>query len=760
MARSKFADRRTDWSSRPMKVKLKEVNPHLRGGRVENHLGKTTPSSPDRDSNLDLPVLSSQAQYDKRMQTILYHNSSGSEAFTGSLKKKEVHHAITLHPIKQHTNMYRIHNYMKVRIHISYRGQSTSPERSIAPAQPHLFPRGQGSSSKEQLPTSHLYPHYLPSPEAGIPGIFGFISNTHYRDARYGLCPSLKIQALQRELVLLERDIQASKRELGEKTPLQTAMFSDPPGLNKFHPRKTEDVLMWDFISRSIYSATNINPRRRMEAPLKEGLEDVVGEVMDTINMHSKQRGRVIEFREILYGYHRLDPLHGADYILDMLLVYKKYRGRKMTVPVRRHVYLQQQFGGLEIRETVDGVEVPQPIVREQEGYEPANLQADMSDNNLLSMGDLQPPLEIDNSPTDAVGTKIINFILPLSGRFAAFQRFVGVFEEVCLQRDKYVSLIVVLYQNPQAHDSFNQSASEVRRLQSVYPHNRIVLVPVFEKFARARALQLGASQVTDNTQDLLFLVDVDMVFMSATLQRIRTNTVKGKEVYFPIVFSEFDPSIVYGISELKSSSDHFRIDDNTGFWRQFGFGIEKPPPVHPTEIRTSIYPSSADELNTTSALANYATEAEVSCELSISTKEATGLLYFRAMFIKRQTVVYGEFEVRISVESSGKPRGKCCDITRNDYVTQIKAACLVKPPNWHQSPGKTHCDIDGEGCDIIQGNEIFLSCRATKLAPVIRENPLPHRRGGLRHHSRSRSIPVLSNRQTGTSHQGKPIGT
>nr|CAD7265322.1 unnamed protein product [Timema shepardi] len=36
----------------------------------------------------------------------------------------------------------------------------------------------------------------------------------------------------------------------------------------------------------------------------------------------------------------------------------------------------------------------------------------------------------------------------------------------------------------------------------------------------------------------------------------------------------------------------------------------EKPPPVHPTEIRTSISPSSAVELNTTSALANYGTEA------------------------------------------------------------------------------------------------------------------------------------------------------
>nr|CAD7575553.1 unnamed protein product [Timema californicum] len=48
-------------------VELEEVNPHLRGGRVENHLRKTTPSSPDRDSNLDLPVLGDRAQHDSRV---------------------------------------------------------------------------------------------------------------------------------------------------------------------------------------------------------------------------------------------------------------------------------------------------------------------------------------------------------------------------------------------------------------------------------------------------------------------------------------------------------------------------------------------------------------------------------------------------------------------------------------------------------------------------------------------------------------------
>nr|CAD7266907.1 unnamed protein product [Timema shepardi] len=53
------------------KVELEDVNPHLLGGRVENHLGKTTPSSPDQDSNLDLPVLSSRAQHDKRLANAL-----------------------------------------------------------------------------------------------------------------------------------------------------------------------------------------------------------------------------------------------------------------------------------------------------------------------------------------------------------------------------------------------------------------------------------------------------------------------------------------------------------------------------------------------------------------------------------------------------------------------------------------------------------------------------------------------------------------
>nr|CAD7198351.1 unnamed protein product [Timema douglasi] len=50
---------------------------------------------------------------------------------------------------------------------------------------------------------------------------------------------------------------------------------------------------------------------------------------------------------------------------------------------------------------------------------------------------------------------------------------------------------------------------------------------------------------------------------------------------------------------------------------------IDKPPTVHPTEIRTSISPSSAvEQLNTTSALANYATELANALVVLSSTAE------------------------------------------------------------------------------------------------------------------------------------------
>nr|CAD7405910.1 unnamed protein product [Timema cristinae] len=59
-----------------------------------------------------------------------------------------------------------------------------------------------------------------------------------------------------------------------------------------------------------------------------------------------------------------------------------------------------------------------------------------------------------------------------------------------------------------------------------------------------------------------------------------------------------------YDVAKITSSTAIFYGDSDP-----FTDPKEKPSPVHPTNILTSISPSSAVELNTTSALANYATE-------------------------------------------------------------------------------------------------------------------------------------------------------
>nr|CAD7591171.1 unnamed protein product [Timema genevievae] len=52
------------------RLNLEEVNPHLRGGRVENHLGKA-----DLDLNLDLPVLGCLAQHDWRVSQLRHRDT-------------------------------------------------------------------------------------------------------------------------------------------------------------------------------------------------------------------------------------------------------------------------------------------------------------------------------------------------------------------------------------------------------------------------------------------------------------------------------------------------------------------------------------------------------------------------------------------------------------------------------------------------------------------------------------------------------------
>nr|CAD7568184.1 unnamed protein product [Timema californicum] len=104
---------------------------------------------------------------------------------------------------------------------------------------------------------------------------------------------------------------------------------------------------------------------------------------------------------------------------------------------------------------------------------------------------------------------------------------------------------------------------------------------------------------------------------------------------------------------------------------------LEKPAPVHPTEIRTSISPYSAVELNTTSALANYATKlANALVVLSCSTAE-DGEIEVRISV--GSTAEDGEIEVRISVGSLSQVSNLCL-LVNNDRELSANHALARSP--------------------------------------------------------------------------------
>ena len=58
--------------------------------------------------------------------------------------------------------------------------------------------------------------------------------------------------------------------------------------------------------------------------------------------------------------------------------------------------------------------------------------------------------------------------------------------------------------------------------------------------FSRSIGCELGAALF--DTNELIFFVDVDIMFTNEFLLRARLNTIEYKQVYYPIVFSEYDP--------------------------------------------------------------------------------------------------------------------------------------------------------------------------------------------------------------------------
>lgn len=338
---------------------------------------------------------------------------------------------------------------------------------------------------------------------------------------------SRQISQLRYHTIQLHRESMSMSHLSNTEVQWEDQQLGAPPSYARYQPAERADVLEWDFLNgRYLYSTSEKNmPRQGLGNVLRSALEDTVLQVMEMINENSKVRGRVIDFKKIQYGYRRVNPLHGAEYILDLMLLYKRHKGRKVTVPVRRHVYLQQSFS--------------RPYFNEPEQLDVAELveaiNSDFQSFSLLSNSlKIFYPFQFSelNRETREQGQKKLHILVPLTGRYDTFVRFMDNFEKVCLNSNQNVKLIIILVDNDSNQDK-EKHLDLIKDYHNKYPKADLSVIPMTGEFSRGLALEMGASGLNNNS--LLFFCDVDLVFSSDALQRCRDAT-EGRQAYFPVM--------------------------------------------------------------------------------------------------------------------------------------------------------------------------------------------------------------------------------
>ena len=163
---------------------------------------------------------------------------------------------------------------------------------------------------------------------------------------------------------------------------------------------------------------------------------------------------------------------------------------------------------------------------------------------------------------------ELVNIIVPLSGRSNSLANFLRMFQEVCIKHKENVFLTIIIYGNL-------TTTKELKNILNKFTANAgFTAFDIMRRdapFSRGRALDDGVKRWNGNQDVLMFFCDVDVSFDREFLRRCRTNTLTAKQVYYPVLFSQYNPSISKKTDTGKYSVE---IDSESGTWRPLGFGM------------------------------------------------------------------------------------------------------------------------------------------------------------------------------------------
>ncbi len=357
----------------------------------------------------------------------------------------------------------------------------------------------------------------------------------------YPLADQAEFHLLHKHFCLLELDqisaLTASIQEGIHNLSLETPEGpSWPAGLPKaWSPVNRFEMFRWDYFTEDVIFTDHA----------KENVKELIGiDKTDVENVleFSKEyfTGKLpeLKFSRLLNGYRRFDPTRGMDYVLD--LVYASTSSEEVI----KRVHLVRPLSKAEL--------VPVPYVTES--------------------------------------TEII-LVLPVTRwDIVSARKFISSFVRVCLEGSDNTRLLLTL------SNSLDETAAvplwhDVTLVQKQYfiPKSHKKSVEVI----RMPDHLFGSYKLMDEVlahfgRESLYLMVNPWVEMELDfLNRVRMNTIRGTQVFFPVPFVQFNPKIVSLMPEKKGTSaakkprsrnartsDSFDVHKNVGQFDEHDYTI------------------------------------------------------------------------------------------------------------------------------------------------------------------------------------------
>ncbi|GFS09718.1 hexosyltransferase [Elysia marginata] len=313
-------------------------------------------------------------------------------------------------------------------------------------------------------------------------------------------------------------------------------------------PYKTEyEMISFNrFIMNRIYMVDPGLGKRVVEKPIgskKKDINEVLFHAVEKLNRNRSSASlSLYTYDHFVEGIYRTEPASGAHYELYFTNL-DKNNGANVN-GFKGNAFQQQHH------------------------------QQHLYTNSYVRVSMFRPfaPPQLVQQTVVNTGPDWINLVLPLSGRIDTFKVFMDQFVSICINQDRRIYLTVVYF----GVEGLKEVKAIMSRTAKTYRFKHMKLVTLNETFARGRGLQIGTLNWKGGGDVLMFFCDVDIMFTPEFFERCRLNSEKGKRVYYPIVFSLYNPKLVYSLQDIPTPSllDQLVLSKDTGFWRDFGYGM------------------------------------------------------------------------------------------------------------------------------------------------------------------------------------------